>query len=86
MRYFTSNEIWNIVKGLLKLKFTASPIRDDKYILYIYIYNIYYIKTYKILSATSLFNLNFFQYLLVYGKSISFQLYSSIKGLILNIL
>ena len=84
MCYFTSNEIWNIVKGLLKLKFTASPIRDDKYILYIY--NIYYIRTYKILSATSLFDLNFFQYLLVYGKSISFQLYSSIKGLILNIL
>ena len=25
--------IWNAVKGLLKLKFTASPIRDDKYIL-----------------------------------------------------
>ena len=27
------NEIWNIVKRLLKLEFTASPIRDDKYIL-----------------------------------------------------
>ena len=25
--------IWNVVKGLLKLKFTASSIRDDKYIL-----------------------------------------------------
>ena len=25
--------IWNVVKGFLKLKFTASPIRDDKYIL-----------------------------------------------------
>ena len=25
--------IWNVVKGLLKLKFTASPIRDGKYIL-----------------------------------------------------
>ena len=25
--------IWNIVKSLLKLKFAASPIRDDKYIL-----------------------------------------------------
>ena len=24
--------IWNVVKGLLKLKFTTSPIRDDKYI------------------------------------------------------
>ena len=27
------DEIWNVVKGLLKLKFAASPIRDDKYIL-----------------------------------------------------
>ena len=26
-------EIWNVVKGLLKLKFAASRIRDDKYIL-----------------------------------------------------
>ena len=25
--------IWNVVKELLKLKFAASPIRDDKYIL-----------------------------------------------------
>ena len=25
--------IWNVVKGLLKLKFTAGPIRHDKYIL-----------------------------------------------------
>ena len=25
--------IWNVAKGILKLKFTASPIRDDKYIL-----------------------------------------------------
>ena len=25
--------IWNVVKELLKFKFTASPIRDDKYIL-----------------------------------------------------
>ena len=25
--------IWNVVKEILKLKFTASPIRDDKYIL-----------------------------------------------------
>ena len=23
------DEIWNVVKGLLKLKFTTSPIRDD---------------------------------------------------------
>ena len=27
------DEIWNVVKGLLKLKFTTSPIRNDKYIL-----------------------------------------------------
>ena len=31
--YAKCNEIWNVVKGLLKLKFAASPIRDDKYIL-----------------------------------------------------
>ena len=31
--YEKYDKIWNIVKGLLKLKFTASPIRDDKYIL-----------------------------------------------------
>ena len=31
--YEKYNEIWNVVKGLLKLKFTASPIRNDKYIL-----------------------------------------------------
>ena len=31
--YEKYNEIWNVVKGLLKLKFTASPIRNDKHIL-----------------------------------------------------
>ena len=31
--YEKYNEIWNAVKGLLKLKFAASPIRNDKYIL-----------------------------------------------------
>ena len=31
--YEKYNEVWNVVKKLLKLKFTASPIRDDKYIL-----------------------------------------------------
>ena len=31
--YEKYNEIWNVVKGLLKFKFTASPIRNDKYIL-----------------------------------------------------
>ena len=31
--YEKYNGIWIVVKGLLKLKFTASPIRDDKYIL-----------------------------------------------------
>ena len=31
--YEKYNLIWNVVKGLLKLKFTTSPIRDDKYIL-----------------------------------------------------
>ena len=27
------DKIWNVVKGLLKLKFAASPIKNDKYIL-----------------------------------------------------
>ena len=31
--YEKYNEIWNVVKKLLKLKFTVIPIRDDKYIL-----------------------------------------------------
>ena len=31
--YEKYNEMWIVVKKLLKLKFTASPIRDDKYIL-----------------------------------------------------
>ena len=30
--YEKYDEIWNVIKGLLKLKFAASPIRDDKYI------------------------------------------------------
>ena len=31
--YEKYDEIWNVVKSLLKLKFSASPIRNDKYIL-----------------------------------------------------
>ena len=31
--YEKYDEIWNVVKGLLKLKFAASPIRNDKFIL-----------------------------------------------------
>ena len=31
--YEKYDEIWNVVKGLLKLKFAASPIRNNKYIL-----------------------------------------------------
>ena len=31
--YEKYDEIWNVVKVLLKLKFTTNPIRDDKYIL-----------------------------------------------------
>ena len=31
--YGKYDEIWNVVKSLLKLKFAASPIRDDKHIL-----------------------------------------------------
>ena len=31
--YEKYDEIWNVVKRFLKLKFPASPVRDDKYIL-----------------------------------------------------
>ena len=31
--YGKYDEIWNVLKNLLKLKFAASPIRDDKYVL-----------------------------------------------------
>ena len=31
--YEKYDEIWNVVKSLLKLKFAVSPIRDDKYVL-----------------------------------------------------
>ena len=31
--YEKYNEIWEVVRKLLKLKFTVSPIRDDKYII-----------------------------------------------------
>ena len=31
--YEKYNKIWNVVKKLLKLKFTVNPVRDDKYIL-----------------------------------------------------
>ena len=31
--YEKYNEIWNVVKGLLKLKFTVGLVRNDKYIL-----------------------------------------------------
>ena len=31
--YEKYNEIWSVIKRLLKLKFTVNPIRDDKYIL-----------------------------------------------------
>ena len=41
---------------------------------------------YKMFSATSLLDSNFFQSLLVHGKSISFQLLLFIKGLILDII
>ena len=31
--YEKYNEIWKLVKRLLKLKFTVNPVRDDKYII-----------------------------------------------------
>ena len=31
--YQKDNEIWEVVRKFLKLKFTVSPVRDDKYII-----------------------------------------------------
>ena len=31
--YEKCNEIWEVVRKLLKLEFTVNPIRDDKYII-----------------------------------------------------
>ena len=31
--YEKYNEIWEVVRKLLKLKFTVGPVRDDKYII-----------------------------------------------------
>ena len=31
--YEKYNELWKVVKKLLKLKFTVNPVRDDKYII-----------------------------------------------------
>ena len=31
--YENYNEIWEVVRKLLKLKFTVGPVRDDKYII-----------------------------------------------------
>ena len=31
--YKKYNEIWEVVRKLLKLKFTVSPVREDKYII-----------------------------------------------------
>ena len=31
--YAKYNKIWDVIKKLLKLKFTVNPIRDDKYML-----------------------------------------------------
>ena len=31
--YKMYNEIWEVVRKLLKLKFTVGPVRDDKYII-----------------------------------------------------
>ena len=31
--YEKYNEIWEVIRKLLKLKFTVNPVRDDKYII-----------------------------------------------------
>ena len=47
--YEKYNEIWEVIRKLLKLKFTVSPIRDDKYI-------IAKLKTFKNLNITTFTN------------------------------
>ena len=47
--YEKYNEIWEVIRKLLKLKFTVSPIRDDKYI-------IAKLKIFKILNITTFTN------------------------------
>ena len=47
--YEKYNKIWNVVKKLLKLKFFASPIRDDKYMLAI-------LKIFKKINLTTFTN------------------------------
>ena len=47
--YKKYNEIWEVVRKLLKLKFTVSPVRDDKYI-------IAKLKTFKNLNITTFTN------------------------------
>ena len=31
--YDKYNEIWEVIRKLLKVKFTANPVRDDKYLI-----------------------------------------------------
>ena len=31
--YGKYNEIWEVIRKLLKVKFTANPVRDDKYLV-----------------------------------------------------
>ena len=47
--YEKYNEIWEVIRKILKLKFTVSPIRDDKYI-------IAKLKIFKILNITTFTN------------------------------
>ena len=35
--YDKYNEIWEVIKKLLKVKFAANPVRDDKYLMMIII-------------------------------------------------
>ena len=47
--YKKYNEIWEVVRKLLKLKFTVSPVRDDKYI-------IAKLKIFKVVNITTFTN------------------------------
>ena len=33
MKKFTYNEIWEVIRKLLKVKFAVNPVRDDKYLV-----------------------------------------------------
>ena len=49
--YDKYNEIWEIIRKLLKVKFTANPVRDDKYL-------VAKLKIFNRINRTTFFNNN----------------------------